>query len=100
MNVYPPPTDQAAAAEYREAGERERSFLSLGLNEGQTLQHFLLIGKKYLWLVLTCALLGTGAGYIENARTPNEYTSGANIEITQNTADQFRMDTGGDSGYI
>ena len=83
-------------------GERERSFLSLGLNDGQTLQHFLLIGKKYIWLVLVCALLGTGAGFIENATSPKEYRSTANIEITQDTADQFRVDTGGgyDSGYI
>ena len=52
--------------------------------------------------MLVCALLGTGAGYIENARLPNEYSSTANIEITQDTADQFRVDTGGgyDSGYI
>jgi capsular exopolysaccharide synthesis family protein len=72
------------------------------LNDGQTLQHFLLIGKKYIWLVLVCALLGTGAGFIENATSPKEYRSTANIEITQDTADQFRMDTGGgyDSGYI
>jgi capsular exopolysaccharide synthesis family protein len=72
------------------------------LNDGQTLQHFLLIGKKYIWLVLVCALLGTGAGFMENATTPSEYRSVANIEITQDTADQFRMDTGGgyDSGYI
>jgi len=101
MSIYPPPSEPAVLPEYREPGERERAFVSLGLNDGQTLQHFLLIGKKYIWLVLTCALLGTGAGYIENARTPNEYKSTANIEITQNTADQFRMDTGGaDSGYI
>jgi polysaccharide biosynthesis transport protein len=102
MSVYPPPSEPVTAPEYREPGERERSFLSLGLNDGQTLQHFLLIGKKYIWLVLVCALLGTGAGFIQNARTPKEYTSTANIEITQDTADQFRMDTGGgyDSGYI
>ena len=77
-------------------------FVSLGLNDGQTLQHFLLIAKKYIWLVLVCALLGTGAGFIENATSPKEYRSSANIEITQDTADQFRMDTGGgyDSGYI
>ncbi len=83
-------------------GERERSFLSLGLNDGQTLQHFLLIGKKYIWLVLVCALLGTGAGFVENATSPKEYRSAANIEITQDTADQFRVDTGGgyESGYI
>jgi capsular exopolysaccharide synthesis family protein len=102
MSIYPPPTEPVVLPEYREPGERERSFLSLGLNDGQTLQHFLLIGKKYIWLVLVCALLGTAAGYIENVRSPKEYRSTANIEITQDTADQFRVDTGGgyDSGYI
>ncbi len=102
MSIYPPPSEPVVVPEYREPRAHERSFLSLGLNDGQTLQHFLLIGKKYIWLVLVCALLGTGAGYIENARTPNEYKSTANIEITQDTADQFRVDTGGgyDSGYI
>jgi succinoglycan biosynthesis transport protein ExoP len=102
MSVYPPPSDRVAVPEYREASGHERSFLSLGLNDGQTLHHFLLIGKSYIWLVLVCTLLGTGAGFIQNATTPKEYRSTANIEITQDTADQFRMDTGGgyDSGYI
>ncbi len=102
MSVYPPPSEPVVLPEYREPKEPERSFLSLGLNDGQTLQHFLLIGRKYIWLVLVCAMLGTGAGFIENATSPKEYRSSANIEITQDTADQFRMDTGGsyDSGYI
>src|SRR3984957_8199211 len=102
MSVFPPPSEPVVIPEYREGSERERSFLSLGLNDGQTLQHFLLIGRKYIWLVLTCAILGTAAGYVENATSPKEYRSTANIEITQDTADQFRMDTGGgyDSGYI
>src|ERR1700759_1616648 len=102
MSIYPPPTEPALLPEYREPRPHARAFLSLGLNAGQTLQHFLLIGKKYIWLVLVCALLGTGAGYIENATSPKEYRSTANIEITQDTADQFRVDTGGgyDSGYI
>jgi polysaccharide biosynthesis transport protein len=102
MSVYPPPSEPVVLPEYREPNTPERSFLTLGLNDGQTLQHFLLIGKKYIWLVLVCAMLGTGAGYIENATSPSEYRSSANIEITQDTADQFRMDTGGgyDSGYI
>ena len=102
MSIYPPPSEPVVLPEYREPSERERSFLSLGLNDGQTLQHFLLIGKKYIWLVLVCAMLGTGAGYIENATSPKEYRSTANIEITQDTANQFRVDTGGgyDSGYI
>jgi succinoglycan biosynthesis transport protein ExoP len=102
MSIYPPPPEPVVVPEYREPRTPERSFLSLGLNDGQTLQHFLLIGKKYILLVVVCTLLGTGAGYIENARTPNQYKSTANIEITQDTADQFRVDTGGsaDSGYI
>src|ERR1700753_849179 len=101
MSIYPPPSEPVVLPEYREPSERERSFLSLCLNDVQTLQHFLLIGKKYIWLVLVCALLGTGAGYIENATSPKEYRSTANIEITQDTANQFRVDTGGsDSGYI
>jgi polysaccharide biosynthesis transport protein len=102
MSIYPPPSAPDVLPEYREPHAPERSFLSLGLNDGQTLQHFLLIAKKYIWLVLVCALLGTGAGYIENARTPNRYKSTANIEITQDTADQFRVDTGGsaDSSFI
>ena len=102
MSVYPPPSDRVAIPEYREPSDRERSFLSLGLSDGQTLQHFLRIGKKYVWLVLACAILGTGLGFIQNATSPKMYRSSANIEITQDTADQFRMDTGGgyDSGYI
>src|ERR1700677_3764275 len=102
MSVYPPPSEPVVVPEFPEAKESERSFVSLGLNDGQTLQHFLLIAKKYIWLVLVCAVLGTGAGFIENSISPKEYRSSANIEITQDTADQFRMDTGGgyDSGYI
>src|ERR1700734_1941491 len=102
MSVYPPPSEPVVVPEFPEPKESERSFVSLGLNDGQTLQHFLLIAKKYIWLVLACALLGTGAGFLENATSPKEYRSSANIEITQDTADQFRMDTGGgyDSGYI
>ena len=102
MSVYPPPSEPVVLPEVPEPKESERSFVSLGLNDGQTLQHFLLIAKKYIWLVLACAILGTGAGFIENSISPKEYRSSANIEITQDTADQFRMDTGGgyDSGYI
>jgi polysaccharide biosynthesis transport protein len=102
MSVYPPPSEPAVFPDYREPGERERSFLSLGFNDGKTLQHFLLIAKKYVWLVLVCALLGIGVGYLENRTSPNEYRAIANIEITQDTADQFRVDTTAsyDGGYI
>src|ERR1700722_10105546 len=102
MSVYPPPSEPAVFPDYREPGERERSFLSLGFNDGKTLQHFLLIAKKYVWLVLVCAVLGVGVGYLENKTSPNEFRAIANIEITQDTADQFRVDTSAayDGGYI
>ncbi len=102
MSIYPPPSEPVAVPEYREPSGRERSFLSLGLNDGQTLHHFLLIGKKYIWLLLICTLLGVGAGYLQNATSPKLYRSTANIQITQDTADQFRIDSSGgyDSGYI
>jgi polysaccharide biosynthesis transport protein len=100
MSIYPPPPEPGLLPQYREPGERERSFLSLGMNDGQTLHHFLLIGKKYIWLVLVCAMLGAGAGYVENVTTPKQYRSTATIEVTQDTADQFRMDGGNYDGYI
>src|ERR1700744_5524976 len=102
MSVYPPPPEPAVFPDFREPGERERSFLSLGSNDGKTLQNFLLIAKKYIWLVLVCALLGIGLGYLENTTSPKEYRATANIEITQDTADQFRVDTSSsyDGGYI
>ena len=101
MTSYPPETELSPAAEDREETSVERSLLSLGLSEGQTLQHFIRIGKKYVWLVLTCALLGAGAGMIKNATSPKEYQSTASMEITQETAERFGLDTSGyDSGYI
>ncbi len=101
MNPYPPQTEQLPAPEEIEQPGAERSLVSLGMSEGQTLQHFVRVGKKYIWLVLTCALLGAGAGVIKNRTSPNEYQSTANIEITQDTAERFGLDTSGyDSGYI
>ena len=101
MSVYPPPSDRVAIPEYRDTPAGERSFLSLGLNDGQTLQNLLRIAKKYIWLMLVCTVLGTGLGFIENVRSPKLYRSSANIEITQDTADQFRMNSGSyDDGYI
>jgi polysaccharide biosynthesis transport protein len=91
MSIYPPPPEPGLLPDYREPRERDRSFLSLGLNDGRSLQHFLLIGKKYLWLVIVCAMLGAGAGYVKNMRSPNQYRATASIEITQDTADQFRI---------
>ncbi len=101
MNPYPPPTEQSAVTSDREKVGADRSLLSLGASEGQTLQHFIRNGKKYIWLVATCAVLGAGAGMITNMTSPKEYSSTATMEITQETASRFGLDTSGyDSGYI
>ncbi|HEV2272598.1 MAG TPA: polysaccharide biosynthesis tyrosine autokinase [Acidobacteriaceae bacterium] len=100
MNI-PQQTEQPLTAEINEAGGPERTLLSVGTSEGQTLQHFLRLGKKYLWLVLTCAALGAAAGFFKNVTSPKQYQATADIEITQDTAERFGLDTSGyDSGYI
>lgn len=102
MNPLPPPPVEPIAPEYRDTVVGERPFVSLGLSDGRTLQHALRIGKKYIWLVLIGALVGAGAGMFENATSPKQYRASATIEITADTADQFRLDTSGDDqgGYI
>lgn len=55
-----------------------------------------------MWLVLAAAVLGTGCGMLKNFRSPKEYRASASIEITTDTADQFRLGTSSydDGGYI
>lgn len=102
MNPYPPASEPAIVPEYQEQSADERPRLSLGFSEGQTVQHFVRLGRKYVWVVLACALLGIGAGAVKNARSPKEYRASTDIEITADTADQFRLDTSSydDGGYI
>jgi polysaccharide biosynthesis transport protein len=98
MTTYPPQPEPALIPEDREITGSTGPLVTLGLSEGQSFQHFLRLGKKYVWLVLTCAILGAGAGVINNMTSPKEYTSTANIEITADTADQFRLGTSSDDG--
>lgn len=101
MNLNSPQPEQSVLTETREQAA-DRAFVSLGVTEGQVLQRVLRIAKKYLWLVVLGGLLGWGYGTYKNARSPRLYRSTATIEITAETADQFRLDTGsGDyGGYI
>lgn len=99
MSPYPPQTEPVVAPE--EPIELERPLLSVGGSEGFTIHYAVRLAKKYLWLVLVCALLGIGVGMLKNASSPKEYTAQASIEITANTADQFRLDTSDyDDGYV
>lgn len=101
MTTYPPQTDQAVSVADFEAAGSTGGF-GRGTPEEQTVGRLLRLGKRYFWLVLVCALLGAGAGFIKNLTSPKEYESSATIEITSDTADQFRLDTSAssDDGYI
>ena len=102
MNPYPPTPEPAVAPEYEEQFAPERPLINVGASESQTLQHFVRMGRKYVWLVLAAAVLGIGCGMLKNFRSPEEYSASANIEITTDTADQFRLGTSSfdDGGYI
>lgn len=102
MSSFPPPTDQGTEVEEGEPRNQDRTLLSVGTGESQSIQHFLRLGKKYLWLIFTCILLGIGLGFLRNFTSPKLYTSSADIEITQDTANQFRLGTVNydDGGYI
>lgn len=102
MSSFPPPTDQGVEVDENDQQSQDRALLSVGSNDGQSVQHFLRLGRKYLWLILTCILLGIGAGFLRNVTSTKLYTSSADIEITQDTADQFRLGTVSydDGGYI
>jgi polysaccharide biosynthesis transport protein len=95
--------EQNVTGDGREQTARDHNaFATLGIAEGQVLQRAVRIGKRYVWPVLICCLLGWGFGMFKNATSPKLYRSTATIEITADTADQFRLDSsgGGDGGYI
>jgi polysaccharide biosynthesis transport protein len=102
MNLNPPTLEQNAAGDDREKVAGGQAFASLGSTEGLILQRVFRVVKKYAWLVLVCGSLGWGFGMYRNSKSPRLYRSTASIEITADTADQFRLDTGGGDygGYI
>ena len=102
MNLNPRQPEQNTAGDYPEQTAGDQAFASFGSTEGLFLQRVVRLAKRYVWLVLICCLLGWGFGMYKNATSPKLYRSTASIEITAETADQFRLDTGGgdDGGYI
>jgi succinoglycan biosynthesis transport protein ExoP len=102
MNLNPRQPEQNIAGNYPEQTAGDQAFASFGATEGLILQRALRLVKRYVWLVLICCLLGWAFGMYKNATSPKLYRSTASIEITAETADQFRLDTGGgfDDGYI
>lgn len=102
MNLNPPQPEQNATGDDREQMAGAHAFASLGATEGLILQRVLRIAKRYSWLLLVGGALGWAFGMYKNATSPKLYTSTASIEITAETADQFRLDTGGGDygGYI
>lgn len=102
MSSFPPPTEQGSEVDEGQPQAQDRALLGVGSGDGQAVQHFMRLGRKYLWLILTCVALGLGLGFLRNATSPKLYTSSTDIEITQDTADQFRLGTMSydDGGYI
>ncbi|HVJ07680.1 MAG TPA: polysaccharide biosynthesis tyrosine autokinase [Acidisarcina sp.] len=66
-----------------------------------SLASLLRVAKKYLWVVAVCTLVGIGIAAYKNARSTPIYRAAAQIQLTQDSANQFRLDqTGGGDSYI
>src|SRR4051794_31215276 len=58
--------------------------------------------RRYFWLVAICILLGVSYAAFKNARSTPLYRAIATIQLTQDSANQFRIDQGaaGEGSYI
>src|ERR1700678_1631667 len=96
MSLNPLQQEQNVTGDGREQTTSDHNaFATLGIAEGQVLQRAVRMGKRYVWPVLICCLIGWGFGMFKNATSPKLYRSTATIEITADTADQFRLDSSG-----
>lgn len=72
-------------------------------NRETSIDSLLRVARRYFWLVAICILIGLGVAAYENARSLPLYRAMANIQLTQDSANQFKLDQaagGADSGYI
>src|SRR4051794_12363950 len=53
------------------------------------------IARRYFWLVAICVLLGASYASYKNARSVPIYQASASIQLTQDSANQFRLDGAG-----
>lgn len=65
-----------------------------------SLASLLRLAKKYLWVVAVCTLLGIGIAAYKNARSLPIYRAVSNIELTQDSANQFKAAQGGGDSFI
>jgi len=56
------------------------------------------IARRYFWLVAICVLLGASYASYKNARSTPIYQASASIQLTQDSANQFRLD--GSAGAV
>ncbi len=70
-------------------------------SEGETsIDSILRIARRYFWLVGICILLGIAYASYKNARSVPIYQATASVQLTQDSANQFRLDGGAMSGEI
>src|ERR1035437_4713495 len=62
-------------------------------NEDDSFSRLLALVKRHAWIVVLFALLGFIGGYIRSAKSPRLFTARALMEITADTANQFRLET-------
>lgn len=62
-------------------------------NEEDSFSRLLSLVKHQAWIVVTFAFLGLVAGYIHNVRSPRLFTARALMEITADTANQFKLES-------
>ena len=72
-------------------------------SNGETsIDSLLRLARRYFWIVAICIFLGLSYAAFDNARSTPLYRATASIQLTQDSANQFRLDqgAGGEGGYI
>lgn len=90
---------QSSVPESPNAGYADQPALNLQSAAEQSIAGLIRLARKYFWLVAICVAIGLAAAAIKNHTSAKIYTATANIEITQDTANQFRLgaSAGGDT---
>jgi succinoglycan biosynthesis transport protein ExoP len=65
---------------------------SPGRPEQTIIAFFFNLARKYVWLILACSALGLFVGKLKNLTSERAYTATAEIELTEDNANQFRLE--------
>lgn len=98
MNQYPDPSSNAAESG-GSMGDSDGGQWLPSAGREISLASLLRLAKKYLWLVAICTLVGIGIASYKNARSLPIYRAVANIELTQDSANQFKSGPGGGGDF-